>query len=52
MVTEKQLIANRENGKLGGVKTEAGKQVTRLNAVTHGLLTKASTQAWRKNYFA
>ena len=41
MVTEKQLIANRENGKLGGVKTEAGKQVTRLNAITHGLLTKA-----------
>jgi hypothetical protein len=39
MVSEKQLIANRENSKLGGVKTEAGKQVTRLNAVTHGLLT-------------
>jgi len=39
MVSEKQLIANRENSKLGGVKTEAGKQVIRLNAVTHGLLT-------------
>jgi hypothetical protein len=39
MVTEKQLLANRENAKLGGVKTEAGKQVVRLNAVSHGLLT-------------
>jgi len=42
MVSEKQLIANRENGKLGGVKTEAGKQAVRLNAVTHGLLTKVA----------
>jgi hypothetical protein len=40
MVSEKQLLANRENSKLGGVKTEAGKEVARLNAVTHGLLTK------------
>ena len=40
MVSEKQLLANRENSKLGGVKTEAGKKVARLNAVTHGLLTK------------
>jgi hypothetical protein len=40
MVSEKQLIANRENARLGGVKTEAGKAAVRLNAVTHGLLTK------------
>ena len=40
MVSEKQLIANRENSRLGGVKTEAGKAAARLNAVTHGLLTK------------
>jgi hypothetical protein len=40
MVSENQLIANRENAKLGGVKTEAGKAAIRLNAVTHGLLTK------------
>jgi hypothetical protein len=40
MVTENQILANRQNGKLGGVKTEAGKRVSRMNAVTHGLLTK------------
>jgi hypothetical protein len=42
MVTEAQLIANRENAKLGGVKTEAGKEVSKLNAMTHGLLTKVA----------
>jgi len=40
MVSEQKLIANKENAKLGGVKTEAGKAAVRLNAVTHGLLTK------------
>jgi hypothetical protein len=45
MVSEKQLIANRENSKLGGVKTEAGKAAARLNAVTHGLLTKEALLA-------
>jgi hypothetical protein len=40
MVTELQLVANRENAKLGGPKSEAGKQAVRLNAVSHGLLTK------------
>ena len=36
-LTQKQLEANKENAKLGGVKTEAGKAVSRLNAVKHGL---------------
>ncbi len=40
MTTEKQLIANRKNGKLGGPKTAAGKAAVRLNSVTHGLLSK------------
>jgi hypothetical protein len=40
MVSDKQLIANRENAKLGGVKTEAGKEISKMNAITHGLLTK------------
>jgi len=40
MTSKKQLIANRENGKLGGPKTEAGKAAVRLNSVTHGLLSK------------
>jgi hypothetical protein len=38
-VTQKQLIANRENSRSGGVKTEAGKAVSRLNATTHGIFT-------------
>ena len=42
MVSEIQLLANRENGKLGGVKTEAGKLAVKYNAVTHGLLSKAA----------
>jgi hypothetical protein len=45
MVSERQLLANRENAKLGGVKTEAGKKVVRLNAVTHGLLTEEALLA-------
>ena len=40
MVTERQLTVNRENAKSGGVKTPAGKKITKLNAVTHGLLSK------------
>lgn len=38
-ISNKQLEANRNNAKLGGVKTEAGKQKTRYNAVKHNLLT-------------
>lgn len=39
-ISEKQLEANRKNGKLGGVKTDAGKSVSRLNALKHGLLSE------------
>lgn len=39
-VSQKQLEANRENAKLGGVKTEDGKAVSRFNAVKHGLLSQ------------
>ena len=39
MTTEKQIAANRINGLKGGVKTEEGKAVSRLNAVTHGILS-------------
>jgi len=37
-ISEKQLEANRENAKLGGVKTEEGKAISRYNALKHGLL--------------
>ena len=36
----KQIAANRQNAKLGGVKTESGKEVSRWNATKHGLLSK------------
>jgi len=31
-MSESQAEANRKNGELGGVKTEEGKQVSRMNA--------------------
>lgn len=39
VATTKQLIANRENAKKGGVKTEQGKAISRFNAVKHGIFT-------------
>ena len=35
--SQKQINANRENGKLGGVKTEEGKMASRYNAIKHGI---------------
>ena len=40
MTTEKQTQANKENAKLGGVKTDEGKAVSKYNALQHGLLSK------------
>lgn len=40
MTSEKQIRANRKNSKLGGVKTEEGKAVSKLNALKHGLLSR------------
>ena len=39
-ISQKQLEANRENAKLGGVKTEEGKAVSKYNAVKHGILSQ------------
>ena len=39
-VSQKQVEANRENAKKGGVKTEEGKAVSKYNAIKHGLLSK------------
>ena len=39
-ISKKQLEANRQNAKLGGVKTEEGKAVSKYNAIKHGLLSK------------
>jgi len=41
MTTSPQkIIANRKNAKKGGVKTDAGKAVSKYNALKHGLLSK------------
>ena len=39
-ISQKQLEANRENAKLGGVKTEEGKEISKFNALKHGILSK------------
>lgn len=39
MTSQKQLEANKKNAQLGGVKTDEGKAITKLNALKHGLLT-------------
>lgn len=38
MTSDKQIEANKENAKLGGVKTEEGKAISRYNAIKHGIL--------------
>lgn len=39
-ISKKQLEANHKNGFMGGVKSEAGKEKIRLNAMKHGLLSQ------------
>src|SRR3990167_2003756 len=39
MTTDKQIRANKENAKLGGVKTPEGKAISKFNALKHGLLS-------------
>lgn len=42
--TEKQKVACRQNGTLGGVKTLEGKQISRMNALKHGIMAKLKTK--------
>jgi hypothetical protein len=37
MASQRQIEANRRNGRLGGPNTEAGKQRSRLSSLKHGL---------------
>jgi hypothetical protein len=37
MASQRQIEANRHNGRLGGPKTEAGRQRSRLSSMKHGL---------------
>jgi hypothetical protein len=43
--TQKQINANRENAKKGGVKTEEGKNISKYNALKHGLLSEQTLMA-------
>jgi len=40
MTSDKQLQANIQNAQLGGVKTTEGKEISKFNALKHGLLSK------------
>ncbi len=42
-ISEKQQLANQNNAKLGGVKTEDGKDIIRFNARKHGILSEIVT---------
>ncbi len=44
MTTTKQIKANRKNALKGGVKTEKGKNITRMNAVKYGFFSKIITE--------
>ena len=44
MATERQIQANRENGKKGGPKTPEGKAIVRLNPRKHGIFASALTE--------
>lgn len=41
--TTKQLVANKANAKMGGVKTEEGRSIVRFNARKHGVLAVLTT---------
>lgn len=50
MISEKQYKANRNNSKLGGVKSAYGKAISKYNAQTHGIL-RQSVADYEKDYF-
>lgn len=43
-ISEKQLKANQENGKKGGVKTDEGKETSKYNALKHGILKETVSE--------
>ena len=44
MTSKKQIEANKQNALKGGVKTEAGKTVSRMNATKYGFFSKIITE--------
>lgn len=43
MATAKQIEANKQNALLGGVKTDGGKEKSRVNAIKHGFFSQIVT---------
>lgn len=43
MTTKKQLSANQKNALKGGVKTEQGKEISKMNSLKHGFFSKITT---------
>jgi len=50
MSSDVQIQANQQNGKLGGVKTDQGKAVTKFNALQHGILRQTLTE-YEKDFY-
>jgi len=50
MISDKQFTANQKNAQLGGVKTVQGKEVSKYNALSHGLLRKTLTEYEKEVY--
>ena len=44
MTSQKQIEANQTNALSGGVKTEEGKSISRLNAIKHGFFSKIAIE--------
>ena len=49
-LSKKQHEANRKNAKKGGVKTPEGKEISKYNAVKHGILSDVITEYDRDNF--
>ena len=49
MTLDGRTLANRRNARLGGPKTDEGKQVSRMNARRHGILSACLTDADRRH---
>lgn len=49
-LTQRKVEANRQNAKLGGVKTDEGKAISRYNALKHGILSDMITEYDTKTY--
>ena len=49
-VTEKKIKANKLNGMKGGVKTPEGKNISRLNALKHGIMAKFTPEYYDLEY--